>query len=152
MDISILPQGGEKKVLETIEPGYCCFTEGGGFKNQGFLLKHISGFARLTLWSEEHGVEEIKEGHFKNGVQIDFGRSHSAFKTIASDNYAESQHFTGWFPSYLKVGEGIAITDSEIVNEGQWFWNPGFPNNGADFVNPQRFTSYKVTDMNLRYY
>ena len=31
IDITILPQGGEKSFLKTVEPEYCCFTEGGGF-------------------------------------------------------------------------------------------------------------------------
>ena len=59
-------------------------------------------------------------------------------KTIEPEYYATEQHYTGWYPALESsyVGNGIAVTDRNVTNQGEFWFIQGFPNGGVDFKLP----------------
>jgi hypothetical protein len=96
---------------------YCCYEQGGGFRNKGYLKEMLTGYARVIIHSKEYGIEKIMEGKFYNGDLTGLGRSHAMEMSIPHPYYNTEQHYTGYFPEPGKttVGNGFAITDRSKV-------------------------------------
>jgi len=74
------------------------------------LEELVSGFARIFIYGNTYGVEIIKEGHFKAGVQDGFGRYHYYERTMnLTGSPMTENHFVGWFPEADKKGVGIIM-------------------------------------------
>ena len=49
---------------------FCCYKEGG----VGPVNKMMSGYARVIMYSDKHGIETLEEGDWEKGKQVNFGR------------------------------------------------------------------------------
>ena len=111
--------------------------------------------------SPQYGIEEIREGHFTDGIQDGFGRVHSMMKSCKDQGvscqeddreetgaYAEEQHYTGWWATSAAAGQGIAITDGETF-QGEFAPVKGFPNGGLDWADPD-LLAYQITSLENR--
>jgi len=47
-------------------------------------------------------------------------------------------HYTGFYPNATNAAQGISIVDGQ-VKQGLWAASDFFPNDGADFANPDLF-------------
>jgi hypothetical protein len=135
-----------REVAQNPDQIYCCYLQGGGFRNKGFLKTLTTGWARTLLHSTAHGIEKIEEGHFLEGDLYDFGRSHAMEKTIAPEFYKTEQHYTGWYPDIGSdyVGNGIGVTDRATTKQGEFWFIAGFPNRGSDYENPSKINEYSI--------
>jgi hypothetical protein len=75
-------------------------------------------------------------------------------RTITPWYYVTEQHYTGYFPtpdiSGGKVGNGVAIIDNTLVNQGEFGRIEGFPNGGEDFYSPSALLEYDVYTFGTR--
>lgn len=95
VDVQILTHLNDSTSLQVLEEVaanpdeiYCCYEEGGGFRNKGFLKNLMTGYARIILWSEANGIEKIQEGKFKEGELVGLGRTHAMEISVPSPYYS----------------------------------------------------------------
>jgi len=121
IDVELMIQTPDDAVLEKFraieadpDTVYCCYSEGGGFRNAGYLRQYITGWGRLIAFSAEYGIESIEEGHFTEGKQDKLGRSHFMIKSIPQEYYNSEMHYTGWYPNATHRAQGIGIVDGQV--------------------------------------
>ena len=131
----------------SLENPICCweFQDGAPY----FIRELLSGYARVIVHHRSKGIFGFYEGHFKRGLQIDFGRAANFFPS--AQWYYTEQIYIGWFPTEDKGGVGISFVDKNTVFEGQWGQSSTFPNDGEDFVNtPEGFVAHEITSFKYR--
>jgi hypothetical protein len=128
-----------------LENPICCWNF---VEDETFFEYMMTGYARIVVHHVDKGIIAFKEGHFKNGKQLDFGRFIELDDD--ADTYSAYQMFTGWFPTEDLPGLGISAVDDYYYYEGEWSATSNFPSYGHDLLEPTDFTDYYVTDLRKR--
>ena len=78
---------------------FCCYKEGG----VGPVNKMMSGYARVIMYSDKHGIETLEEGDWEKGKQVNFGRGAYRPLTLNNDESLSFKYYLGWY------GGGVGV-------------------------------------------
>uniref|UniRef100_A0A7S3IMW7 Uncharacterized protein n=1 Tax=Strombidium inclinatum TaxID=197538 RepID=A0A7S3IMW7_9SPIT len=102
----------------------CCYEDIPGQKYA--VKKNLNGFARIVTYSYLGGSVVLREGHFMDGVQNNFGR------IVDLRNDDQELSFVGWFPQANIAGKGISKQGNKMF-EGEFSPSKEFGASAGDY-------------------
>ena len=114
---------------------FCCYKEGG----VGPVNKMMSGYARVIMYSDKHGIETLEEGDWEKGKQVNFGRGAYRPLTLNNDESLSFKYYLGWYgggvgvySQYNSAFRSWSMTRTEFTpswegpGDGTIYNSPGF--------------------------